>query len=200
MIRTALIVGCLTLSVLGCQRPVEGAPEPGSLVDTLPLSNSAVKDLSGFDRLTREVDSDQPTRDTYLTDGPCHAMADQHIAYGDVWTGFRSIADTADLTDGPLSPIVSVTQNLVAYPDDAAARAVFDRQAAAMADCAALNMLGLEGAVVRPDSETAVWVNEWKATVFVIKAAFLVDVSVVALPDAERVASDISRAIVDRIE
>jgi hypothetical protein len=38
------------------------------------------------------------------------------------------------------------------------------------------------------------------APVFAVKSAVLVDVSVSALPDAERIASDISRSIIERVD
>lgn len=186
--------------LLGCQRHVDGTPEVTSFIDSLPLSLERVEQISGFDRFTREIDSDLPTPSSYLPDGPCRAMADQRIAFGDTWTGFRSVADSAELTGGPLSPVVSVTQNLVAYPDDAAAREVFDRHADDMAACAELNLPGLDGTVTHPDSETAVWVNDGMAIMFTIKSAIFIEASAVALPDAERIAFEISRAIIERIE
>lgn len=103
------------------------------------------------------------------------------------------------LTADRLSPIASVAQTVIAYPDSAAAREVFDRHANTMAECAALKTPGLDGEVIRPDSRTALWLNDGMATVFAIEAATLVDVSVVALPDAARIASNVSKAITVRI-
>jgi hypothetical protein len=68
-----------------------------------------------------------------------------------------------------------------------------------MADCAALNLLGLEGTVARPLNETAVWINDGMAIVLAVKSAILVEASAVALDDNERIASEISRRILDRI-
>jgi hypothetical protein len=194
-----LTVCCLILFVIGCQRHVAGTPESGGGVDTLPLGLAAVEEISGFDGLTREVDSDEPMPDTYLPDGPCHAMADQGLAYGATWLQFRSVADSAKLTASRLSPVASVAQTLVAYPDAPAAQKVFDRHANTIAECAALEIPGLDGAVTRPDGRTALWLTDGMATVFAIEAATLVGVSVVALPDSARIASHVSQAIIDRI-
>jgi len=200
LMRTALLrLGC-ALALAGCSQQVAGEPRPTSFVDTLPLSLTAVQEISGFDGLRREIDTDQPAPDTYLPEGPCHEMADQQIAFGDSWTHFRSVADTGDLEPADrLSPIVSVAQNLVAYTDDSTARKAFDHHVLSMTDCAAQNMLGLEGAIVRPDGATAVWVNGGMAIVFVIETSILIQSMVVALPYAERVATEFPRAILDRI-
>jgi hypothetical protein len=126
-------------------------------------------------------------------------MADQGVAYGATWLQFRSVADSAKLTANRLAPVASVAQTLIAYPDALAARDVFDRHANTMTECAALEIPGLAGAVTRPDSRTASWLTDGMATVFAIEATTLIAVSVVALPDAARIASDVSQAIIDRI-
>ena len=193
------LIWCTALLV-GCQREVSGLPAPGSSYDISLLSLAAVEKIGGMDHLTREVDTDEPLVDTYLTEGPCHEVSDQRTAFGDGWIYFRSVADTVDREHGdPLAPIVSLVQNVIAYPDDDGARAVFERYVVTMGDCAASGSPGLNGKVERPDQGTAIWVTEGMASVFAIKGTVLVSASAVAVPDAERVAIDMSRAILDRI-
>lgn len=200
MSRTALTLVCCAALLVGCQREMNGLPTPGSVYDTSLLTISAVEEIGGIDNLTRRVDTDEPLVDTYVTEGPCREVSDERAAFGDEWIYFRSVADTVDRRSGdPLSPIVSLVQNVIAYPDHADARAVFERHAATMADCAASGAPGHNGTVEHADDATVIWVTEGMATVFAIKDAALVSASAVAVPDAERIATEISRAILDRI-
>jgi hypothetical protein len=201
MSRGPAILGlCALLALGGCQQQVAGKSMPTSVVDTLPLGLGLVQEISENLELEREVDTDQPTPDTYMSDGPCHEMADQRIAYGENWTAFRSVADGVelDVVFEP-APLAVVVQHIVGYPDESAARAVFDRRLGDVAACAALDLPGLGGDVERLDGSTALWNAGGMVTVFAIKSNVLVDASVVELPDAERVATEVSRAILDRI-
>ena len=201
MTRAVLVLSLgLALVLAGCQRPVSGQPEPSSFADTLPLGLAQVREISGRDGLVRDVDTDRPVADGYIQDGPCRAVADQSRAYGEDWTAFRSVADAVDLDDGAAPGLQAVVaQHVVGYPEVAAARAVFERRFQEARACAELDIPGIGGTVTRLDDETAVWADDGLATVYAIKSAVLVDVSVVALPDEERIATDISRAILDRI-
>jgi PknH-like extracellular domain len=199
LIVRVLVLVCLVVLSAACQRDVGGMPVPASVVDTLPLGLDRVRQISGFERLTREADSDQPWQGTTTLEGPCGSFSDRKVAYGETLTAFRSVTDAADLTEGPLSPIVSITQNVAAYPSDDDARSVFDRRIEDASACAALNTPGLGGAVSRLDENMAVWGDEDIATVFAIRSSTLVETSAVGLPEAERIATEISRAILDRI-
>ena len=172
----------------------------GSSVDTLPLSIAQVREISGFDRLERESDSDEPVADTYTPEGPCREAADQVVAFGDDWTVFRSVADGGDLyADRQLSPMVVVAQNVVGYPSEASAGEVFDRRLKDVRECAALDLPGLGGDVERLDDNTVRWSADGMTTVYAIESDVLVDASVVALPDADRIASEVVAAVLDRI-
>lgn len=200
MSRTVLALVCCAALLVSCQREVSGSPAPGSAYDSSFLSLAAIEEIGGIEHLTREVDTDEPLVDTYVTEGPCHEVSDQRTAFGDSWIYFRSVADTVDRRHGdPLSPMVSLVQNVIAYPDDDGARAVFERYVVMMAECAASGSPGLNGKVERPDGATAIWLTEGMASVFAIKDTILVSASAVAVPDAERVATEMSRAILDRI-
>ncbi|KUH85781.1 hypothetical protein AU186_23965 [Mycobacterium sp. GA-1999] len=202
------------LSGLACQSHTE--PDGEAIVERLPLSLEQVKEISGLDKFSREVDTDQPVADDYTPEGPCREMADQRTAFGANWTSFRSVADSADLPTGgrrPRNPgatgdgatplivpvMATVVQNVVVYPDDSAARETFDRRVAAMKKCVELNLPHLGGMISQPSRDKVVLVNDGFVTVSLVKSAVVVDVSVVALPDAERVASEISQAIVERV-
>ncbi|MGV0788799.1 sensor domain-containing protein [Mycolicibacterium sp. XJ2] len=207
-------VGCvIALGTLACQRHSE--PGADDAVDRLPLSLDDVKQISGFDGFTRDVDTDRPAALTYVPDGPCQALADQRVAFGDTWIRFRSIADNGELVSGrprtrapgpAVAPstvpvVASALQTIAVYPSEVEARNVFDRRVAAMTECVGLNIPGYSGTVAHRDLDTAVYTNStggW-AFVFVVKSAILSDVSVMALSDAERIASDISHVIIGRI-
>lgn len=200
MSRMVLALVCCAALLVSCQREVSGSPGPGSGYDSSLLSLAAVEELGGIDHLTRAADTDEPLVDTYVTEGPCHEASDQRTAFGDDWIYFRSVADTVDRGNGDaLVPMVSLVQNVIVYPDDDGARAVFERYVVTMADCAASGIPGLNGKVERPDGATAIWLTEGMASVFAVKDSTLVGASAVAVPDAERVATEISRAILDRI-
>lgn len=210
-----LVLGCLvTVSTLACQS--HAAPKPANTVDRLALSLEEVKQISGFDKFTREIDTGQPTADNYTPAGPCRAWSDEQVAFGDTWTQFRSIADSGDLDAGlqpprpshaiqdhaaPLTAPLTATavQTVAVYPSGAAARDVFNRRVADMEECVDLNLPHLGGKATRPNSTTAVWVNEGFTSVFALKSTVLVDVSVMELSEAERIASDISQEIIGRI-
>lgn len=198
----------VTLSTLGCQSHTDGAGSANTF-DRLPLSLDEVKQISGFDGFIREIDTDQPAADNYGPSGPCQAIADQQIAFGEDWTQFRSIADNGNLRAGgrpraaktvPL--MAAALQNVASYPDATTAREVFDRRVTAMRKCAELNIPTYSGALSQRDPSTVVYTSGTggMTLVFVIKSTVLVEVSILALPDAERVASDISRVILDRID
>ncbi|MGU3653942.1 sensor domain-containing protein [Mycolicibacterium sp. A43C] len=200
MIRTVIVLLCCAAVVTACQQAVDGQPIARSAADVSILSQSVVEELSGIEDLSREVDTDQPISDTYLADGACRGVADQRAAFGNAWTSFRSVADTVPIRpDMPLAAMVSLVQNVVVYPDGAAARTVFDSYVPLMVQCADSGTLGLEGNVERRDDGTAVWVTEGMASVFAIEGSILVGTSAVAVPDAERVAIKMTRAILDRI-
>ncbi|MGV0606605.1 hypothetical protein [Mycolicibacterium sp. XJ1904] len=97
--------------------------------------------------------------------------------------------------------MASALQTIAVYPSEVEARNVFDRRVAAMTECVGLNIPGYSGTVAHRALDTAVYTNStggW-AFVFVVKSAILSDVSVMALSDAERIASDISHVIIGRI-
>lgn len=198
IVRLLVLLCCVTLSV-ACQRVVDGAPAPASFLDTLPLGLDRVRQISDFDRLERVADSDQPWSDPTSMAGPCHALFDGRAAYGDTWSAFRRVADEADLNDGPLSPIVSVGQYLVAYSDPDVALRVLNRRVDDATACTASNTPGLSGTVTRLDDDTAVWLTDGLATVYAVRSAILVETAVVGLPDAERIASELSHALLERI-
>ncbi|KUH99469.1 hypothetical protein AU189_11635 [Mycolicibacterium acapulense] len=203
------------LSGLACQSHVE--PDGEDITERLPLSLEHVREISGFDEFTREVDTDEPVGDDYTPEGPCRDMADQRIVFGANWTRFKSIADSGDLPSGGRRPrtsgatgdgtaplivpvMATVVQNVVVYPDESAARVTFDRHVAAMEECVDLNLPHLGGTISRPNQDEVVLLNSGFVSVFSVKSTIIVDVSVVALPDAERIASAISRAILDRVD
>ncbi|MGW0161795.1 hypothetical protein ACWDUN_21040 [Mycobacterium sp. NPDC003323] len=99
----------------------------------------------------------------------------------------------------PPAPMVSLVQNIVAYTDGVAARTVYDRYVESMVACAASGILGDDQTVDRRDEETAVWVAGGMTSVLAIDESTLVGTSAVAVPDAEYVAIEMSRAILDRI-
>ncbi|MGV0745373.1 sensor domain-containing protein [Mycolicibacterium sp. XJ870] len=215
MIPKVLVLGCLvTLSALACQSHAE--PARGNTVDLLSLSLDEVKQISGFDKFTRDVDTREPAADDYAPAGPCQSLSDDLVAFGDSWTEFRAIADSGNVDANGRAPSTSrvtrdantpltvplmaaAIQKIAVYSNDAAAREVFDRRVTAMAECAELNIPIYSGTLSQPDPTVAVYNSGGNVFVFAVKSTVVIDVSVVALPDAERIASDISRAIIERI-
>lgn len=190
---------CVVLVGVACTRPVNGGTMPAEGADAFPLTVAEVRTASGLPGFTRVLDDDQAVPDGVTPSGPCRALFDSAAAFGDNRIEFRTVADEADLdTGGPLPLIASVGQTVVVYPSEDAARQTFVRRAAQLGQCSELDLPYLGGTISQPEPDTTVYRNgEW-TLVSTIDSAVLVDVSVGALPESERIATEISRAIVER--
>ena len=201
MRRTAILIWCASLVAVGCQRSTDGESAFAGGLQSLPLTVQDVRQVSGFGEFTRTADDDRTVADTATPEGPCRALFDQGVAFGEDWVDSRTVVDEADVDIGePASVFASIIQTVVAYPDDDSARAAFDRRLVEMDNCAALRLEFMGGTVLRPVPATVAYVHDQWTVASAVKSSVVVDVSVTVLPDSETIASEILQRIVDRID
>ncbi|MDZ4232293.1 MAG: sensor domain-containing protein, partial [Dietzia sp.] len=187
--------------VAGCQRSVDGASTPAIGFESLPLTVQDVREISGFDGFALVADDDRIVPDTATPEGPCRALFDQGVAFGDDWVGIRTVEEEGDLEPGGPAPLIaSAIQTVVTYANSDRARDEFDRRLENMTDCAALRLDFMDGVVSQPDPGTVAYVHDEWALVSAVKSSVVVDVSVTALLDAEPIASEMTQRILDRID
>lgn len=199
--RTLILACCASVVVAGCQRSVDGASAPAAGFESLPLTVQDVREISGFDGFARVADDDRIVPDTATPEGPCRALFDQGVAFGDNRVDIRTVEDEGDLDAGDPAPLItSAIQTVVTYADSDRARDAFDRRLANMTDCAALRLDFMDGVVSQPDPTTVAYVHDEWALVSAVRSSVVVDVSVTVLPDAEQIASEMTARILDRID
>ncbi|WP_421874787.1 sensor domain-containing protein [Mycolicibacterium wolinskyi] len=163
------------------------------------LSIDDVRRISGVNALERTVDTNRPKPDNNAVPA-CRALSDQGVAFGDQWTEFHSTSDNGNLDVRGVPGLMAVAGQVVAiYPNEEAAREAFDRRIAAVEECVKLHIPFYDPAVSRPADDTAVFSGDGWSSATIVKSAVVIDAGVVALPDAERVASELAQAMADRI-
>ncbi|OFB38173.1 hypothetical protein BA059_15245 [Mycolicibacterium sp. (ex Dasyatis americana)] len=163
------------------------------------LSLDDVRQISGFDQFDRNFESDKPTTDDNAVPA-CRPLTDQGVAFGDRWTEFRAVSDDGDLDVGGQLDLMAVAGQVVAvYPNEAAARAVFDQRIAAVEECVKLQIPYYDPVISNPDANTAVFHADGWSSATIVKSTVVVEASVVALPEAERVASEMARTMADQV-
>ncbi|MFN3005966.1 sensor domain-containing protein [Mycolicibacterium wolinskyi] len=181
-----------------CRGPVATAPPPPT-TDSVVLSIDDVRRISGVNALERTVDTNRPKPDNNAVPA-CRALSDQGVAFGDQWTEFHSTSDNGNLDVRGVPGLMAVAGQVVAiYPNEEAAREAFDRRIAAVEECVKLHIPFYDPAVSRPADDTAVFSGDGWSSATIVKSAVVIDAGVVALPDAERVASELAQAMADRI-
>ncbi|MGB3355805.1 MAG: sensor domain-containing protein [Mycobacterium sp.] len=199
--RTVILACCAALVVAGCQRSVDGASTPATGLESLPLTVQDVREISGFAGFARVADDDRIVSDTATPEGPCRALFDQGAAFGDNRVDIRTVEDEGDLNAGDPAPLTtSAIQTVVTYADSDRARDAFGRRLEDMTDCAALRLEFMDGVISRPDQDTVGYLHDEWALVSAVKASVVVDVAVTVMPEAERIASEMTARILDRID
>lgn len=198
--RFVALTCCALAWLVGCEVPVAGHAASAAGFGSLPLAVRDVRAASGVDEFERVIDDDQMVPDSHSPEGPCRALFDQAEAFGDTWLQFRTVADEADLdTGGPLPMVASASQTIASYPDRVAAETVFGHRLSAMAECTRLDLPFLDGVIDRPDPHTVIYKAQSWTLVSALRTDLIVDVTVAAIPDTQRVALEMSQAITERV-
>lgn len=192
-IRTAVLAACC--AVLATAAPA-GADPPAD-----PVSVDEVNGIVGAPGvlLQPRAQRGEPGVTDPAAPGSCWSVSDERAVFGADWVRFDAVdygAAIAVTRGGKGFP--TVTQAVAAYPGADAARAVFDRLGPALADCAAGHVDGYEFDIERPDPATLAlrFADPVRATVvYRLRAATLSRVSVLALDDSARIATQISDRI-----
>ena len=87
---------------------------------------------------------------------PCLPAYHEDVAFGTDWTQFRTVAYATDTSPGPgqAKAMVDIIQAAGVYRDANAARAAFDRVAAALTACADLHTPRYDFGVDKKDPST----------------------------------------------
>jgi hypothetical protein len=197
---------CAVVVLSACAGPGSGhsgtAPPATDLsADSLMVSVEEMRRITGDNDLNSlpAFDLHQPRRDDDLdTPIPCRVVYDQKATFGNGWTQFRSV-DYRDPGEGN-DMIRDVGQAVAIYPDENAARTVFDRLASELTACSALHVKNYRFTVDKQDPLTVVLdYSRILQKIIRVKASALIFVDV-NFPQSEPIARTILQVITDRIE
>lgn len=206
---------CVAFAALACApHGVDSSPRPtsGFSADSLIVSVDDVRRIADNGSLTSqpELDVYQPTSQQAEPDVPsaCEAVNGGEQTFTGGWRQFRSVqysGSTPPTVSGGGNLYSAVSQAVGIYPDEAAARAAFDRLISTLKACSALHDKYYDFAVKNEDSSTVTldYSNEYLHNIMCnmvsVKSSVLAYVGVGGIPQSERIAQTVLQAITDRI-
>lgn len=197
-VRRLVTACCLLAAIAGCashnQAGTAGAAPTTLRPDGLLLSVEDVSRITHFGDLSSDPNLDVRTPGTLDAQAPepCRVIFDQQAAFGQGWTGFRSVWYSGAANKG-------VTQAVVVYPEPAGARNALGRITSALAACSALHAAGYDITTRAPTPSTVEVCFDTCRVLYRQQASVLIDVSVQRFSDAERIAGEVAQAIADRV-
>ncbi|WP_081967990.1 sensor domain-containing protein [Mycobacterium kyorinense] len=200
-VKAAVTICCLA-ALSGCTHssPLKAtaAPTAPSLsADSLIVSLDDVRRIANYDDLNSLdlLDVRRPYND-HANDprfpGRCQVVFDQDVAFGSNYKQFRSVQYSGASNR-------AVTQAVGIYPDEAAARAAFDRVTAELTACSELHLADLPFTVRKLDPSTVARCAEQCPHIYRVKSSVLIDVDVVHFSDSQQIANSVLQMISDRI-
>lgn len=210
--RSAATACCVALAASGCTHrdaavATRTEPTAAVAVDSLIVSVADVRGITDFEGLTPYPDGDvhQPVHHDSDAPAPCRSAYDQEAVFGAGWTQFRSVtySGTTSPAPGGANKMLVVTQSAGGYPDEAAARAVFNRLVPLLNACSVLHVKYYDFVVDKPDNVT-VELNfpspNLSKIMYRMKSRVLTSVTVQGFPEAGRIAPTVLDAMTDRIQ
>lgn len=197
------VIGCCVAAMSACVNTSAEAA-PGVTTDSLIVGIDDVRRIASFDGLTSEQGSDvrSPRHTDSDAPGPCRAVFDQNVVFGSGWAHFRSVTYNGTINTGPGQPHMAavVTQGIGIYPDDGAARDVFDRLVPALTACSDMQAKHYDFTIAQPNPSTVALKSDLWNVMYRLQSSVLIDVAVLGLPQSEQTANAVVDAITDRMK
>ncbi|WP_191986128.1 sensor domain-containing protein [Mycobacteroides salmoniphilum] len=176
-------------------------PQKDISADSLVLTGDDVGNIASFQGFMPEhtTKSDQPRLIDPGAPKDCGAVYDQNVAFGTAFKEFLSVT-YGGLTDEYVKRVVSVTQNIGAYPDAATAYRVFDQLVLGLTKCSSLQVENYKVGVTRPDPSTIFVVTNGGKSEYRVKSSVLMYAGVGGLSNSGQVAHTVLDTIADRVQ
>jgi hypothetical protein len=194
-ILTAVFIAS-SLFASGCvENPPDSRPPEPPGIDAAMLSLQDVRDIARFPALESESGppSDQPQPDPSAP-GPCKAVLDQRVIFGQDVSEFRTVTYSAATDTGPgqVRGVAIVNLAVGRYPGPHAAQSVFDKLRSENEECSTLRVKNYLYDITMPDPATLLLQSSAADVVFRLKASQLVSAVVVGLPESDRIAQTVA--------
>ncbi|OSC43155.1 hypothetical protein B8W66_01835 [Mycobacterium decipiens] len=206
--RSTVIVCCAVAAIAACSHrsaPATTSPPVAAGIDSLLVSVEDVRRIANFEYLTPHAHADlrKPSQGDVDAPGPCRAVGNSDLTFGNGWSEFRSVGyggATDDLEPGGVAMIDEVSQAVAVYPNSSTTRGVLHQLLSYVTACTALHDTNYDFALDEPDHSTLRLSSQGWSHLYRAKSAVLISVGVLGLEPADRIANTILQTITDRID